>query len=66
MKNFYDTKILVGPGAYLVPRKKSFLGVFCTYSPVSDFSRQNNLCVRSSVENLNHIIPAKHFVLHSL
>ena len=49
----------------LFPREKSFLGVFCTYSPVSDFSRQN-LCVRSSAENLNHIIPAKYFVLHSL
>lgn len=29
----------------LFQREKSFLGVFCTYNPVSDFSRQNNLCI---------------------
>ena len=29
----------------LFQREKSFPGVFCTYSPVSDFSRQNNLCI---------------------
>lgn len=26
MKNFYDTKILVGPGAYLVPARKIIPG----------------------------------------
>ena len=69
----------------LFQHEKSFLGVFCTYSPVSDFSRQNNLCipawlkitayllhrmhsikrqnlcVRSSAENLNHIYSCKTF-----